>query len=148
MKTKSIVILFILFTGLILMSYLAPKLQEGLTNSGPTADLQYDISKENSSDTESNDDKNSGIIQSGTSLYGPNGEICQILVDEKNKQYLEVRDSITKPPVYYHSTFNKSGAKSPVSTFNKGGSELTIFLQASRKCIKPINTFLVFEEHF
>jgi hypothetical protein len=112
MKTKSLVILFILFAGLVLMSYLAPKLQEGLTNSGPTADLQHDISKENSSDTESNEEKKFGsdIIQSGTSLYGPNGEICQILVDEKNKQYLEVRDSITKPPVYYHydlTTTNK-----------------------------------------
>lgn len=113
MKTKSIFILLFLFVGLVLMSYLAPKLQEGLTNSGPTADLQYDISKENSSNTtESNDEKKFGsdIIQSGTSLYGPNGENCQILVDEKNKQYLEVRDSITKPPVYYHydlTTTNK-----------------------------------------
>ena len=131
MKTKSLVILFILFAGLVLMSYLAPKLHEGLTNSGPTADLQHDISKENSSDTESNEEKKNGsdIIQSGTSLYGPNGEICQVLVDENNKQYLEVRNSITQSPVYYHSTFNKSGAKSEFDKFTgPNGSSAEAYL--------------------
>jgi len=103
MKLNSIVILIILLLGLMLLSHLAPRLQEGLTNSGPTADLQYDVNKEEQPDTKSNDVKSLGsdIIKTGTSLYGPNGEICQVLVNEKNKQYLEVRDSITKAPVYY-----------------------------------------------
>jgi len=101
MKLNSIVILIILLLGLMLLSHLAPRLQEGLTNSGPTADLQHDVNEEEHSDT--NDEKTLGsdIIQTGTTLYGPNGEICQVLVNEKNKQYLEVRDSITKAPVYY-----------------------------------------------
>ncbi len=128
MKTKSIVILFILFAGLVVMSYLAPKLQEGLTgqtdaqnqaeadrksaeaaqvhSKDDLAKLQEAVSNRSDSGNNSNT-TNSSSIQSGTSLYGPNGEICQVLVDEKNKQYLEVRDSIIKPPVYYHSTVNK-----------------------------------------
>ena len=134
MKTKSIVILFILFVGLVLMSIYGTKLREGLIgqtdaqnqaeadrksaeaagvhNKDDLAKLQASISSSGSSSTSStntgtttgSDTRNSGsdIIQGGTSLYGPNGEICQILVDERNKQYLEVRDSITKSPVYYH----------------------------------------------
>ena len=106
MKVNSVVVLTILLLGLMLLSYLAPTMQEGLTNSGPTADLQYDVNEDNKpkKDTKSNDDKTLGsdIIQTGATLYGPNGEICQVLVNEKNKQYLEVRDSITKAPVYYN----------------------------------------------
>ena len=104
MKVNSVVVLTILLLGLMLLSYLAPTMQEGLTNSGSTADLQHDVNEEESSDTKSNDDKTLGsdIIQTGATLYGPNGEICQVLVNEKNKQYLEVRDSITKAPVYYN----------------------------------------------
>lgn len=131
MKTNSIVILLILFAGLVVMSYLAPKLQEGLTNSGPTADLQYDYASEHNEDDTTTNDNNSGsdIIQSGTSLYGPNGEICQVLVDENNKQYLEVRNSITQSPVYYHSTFNKSGAKSEFDKFTgPNGSSAEVYL--------------------
>jgi len=110
MKLNSIVILTILLLGLMLLSHLAPRLQEGLTNSGPTADLQHDVNEEKSSDT--NDDKTLGsdIIQTGTTLYGPKGEICQVLVNEKNKQYLEVRDSITKAPVYYNYDSKKTDA--------------------------------------
>ena len=128
MKTKTIVILFILFVGLVLMSYYGTKLREGLTgqthaqnqaeadrksaeaaqvhNKDDLAKLKASSSTSGSSSGSSSgyETRNSGseIIQSGTSLYGPNGEICQVLVDENNKQYLEVRDSITKSPVYYH----------------------------------------------
>lgn len=141
MKTKSIVILLFLFAGLVLISYLAPKLQEGLIgqtdaenqaeadrksseaaqvhNKDDLAKLQETISNRSGSDSTNT---GSNIIQSGTSLYGPNGEICQVLVEEKNKQYLEVRDSITKPPVYYHSTFNKSGFTGP------NGSSAEVYL--------------------
>jgi hypothetical protein len=119
MKTKSIVILFILFAGLVLMSFYGTKLREGL-NGQADAQIQSEADKKNteaagvhnkddlaklqaSHSNGGSDTKNAGsdIIQSGTSLYGPNGEICQILVDENNKQYLEVRDSIIKSPVYY-----------------------------------------------
>lgn len=125
MKTKSIVILFILFVGLVLMSYYGTKLREGLigqTDAQNQAEAERksaeaaqvhnkdDLAKLNASSSNSSgsssspETRNAGseIIQGGTSLYGPNGEICQILVDENNKQYLEVRDSIAKSPVYYH----------------------------------------------
>jgi len=114
MKVSTIVILTILLFGLILLSYLAPKLQEGLTghnhhkHDGKSATAGK--TQTNNDNTKSNDDKTVGsdIIQPGTSLYGPNGEICQVLVDEKNKQYLEVRDSITKAPVYYTYDSNQT----------------------------------------
>ena len=124
MKTKNIVILFILFVGLVLMSYYGTKLREGLTgqtdaqnqaeadrksaeaagvhNKDDLAKLKASSSTSGSSSGYETRNSGSEIIQSGTSLYGPNGEICQVLVDENNKQYLEVRDSITKSPVYYH----------------------------------------------
>ena len=111
MKLNGIVILIILLLGLMLLSHLAPMLQEGLSNSGSTADAQYDYASDHygnednkSNDTDSKDDTTveSDLIKTGTTLYGPNGEICQVLVNEKNKQYLEVRDSITKSPVYYN----------------------------------------------
>lgn len=111
MKLNGIVILIILLLGLMLLSHLAPILQEGLTNTGSTADAQYDYASNHygneeqpSNDAESKDDTTveSDLIKTGTTLYGPNGEICQVLVNEKNKQYLEVRDSITKSPVYYN----------------------------------------------
>ena len=111
MKLNGIVILIILLLGLMLLSHLAPMLQEGLTNTGSTADAQYDYASDHygneeqpSNDADSNDDTTveSDLIKTGTTLYGPNGEICQVLVNEKNKQYLEVRDSITKSPVYYN----------------------------------------------
>lgn len=119
MKTKSIVILFILFVGLVLISFYGTKLREGLigqTDAQNQAEADRksaeaagvhnkdDLAKLQSSHSNiGSDTKNAGsdIIQSGTSLYGPNGEICQVLVDENNKQYLEVRDSIIKSPVYY-----------------------------------------------
>ena len=47
MKVNSVVVLTILLLGLMLLSYLAPTMQEGLTNSGPTADLQYDVNEDN-----------------------------------------------------------------------------------------------------
>jgi hypothetical protein len=111
MKLNGIVILIILLLGLMLLSHLAPMLQEGLTNTGSTADAQYDYASDHygneeqpSNDAGSKDDTTveSDLIKTGTTLYGPNGEICQVLVNEKNKQYLEVRDSITKSPVYYN----------------------------------------------
>ena len=111
MKLNGIVILIILLLGLMLLSHLAPMLQEGLTNTGSTADAQYDYASDHygnednkSNDADSKDDTTveSDLIKTGTTLYGPNGEICQVLVNEKNKQYLEVRDSITKSPVYYN----------------------------------------------
>lgn len=126
MKTKSIVILFILFAGLVLMSFYGTKLREGLigqTDAQNQAEAERksaeaagvhskdDLARLNASRSESSsgsssgsDAKNAGsdIIQSGVTVYGPNGEISQVLVDENNKQYLEVRDSITKSPVYYH----------------------------------------------
>jgi hypothetical protein len=133
MKTKTIVILFILFVGLVLMSYYGTKLREGvggMTDAENQAEAERksaeaaqvrnkdDLAKLNASRSNSSgsrsgsrsgssssyETRNSGseIIQSGTSLYGPNGEICQVLVDENNKQYLEVRNSITQSPVYYN----------------------------------------------
>jgi hypothetical protein len=127
MKTKSIVILFILFAGLVLISFYGTKLREGYTDAQNQAEAERksaeaagvhnkdDLARLNASRSESSSGSSSGssssyetknagseIIQSGTSLYGPNGEICQVLVDENNKQYLEVRDSIAKTPVYYN----------------------------------------------
>jgi hypothetical protein len=109
MKIKSIFILVILFAGLVLISFYGTKLREGLTdsegltNSGNTADNQFDYDdKKEELENASIQNNGSDIIQSGSSLYGPNGEICQVLVDEKNKQSLEVRDTINAPPVYYN----------------------------------------------
>ena len=115
MKTKSIVILLILFAGLVLISYLAPKLQEGLI--GQTdAENQAEAERKsaaakliNSKNDYKQTDTNavgSDKLQTGTSLYGPNGEICQVLVNQYNKQYLEVRYSIIKPPVFYNYDLN------------------------------------------
>jgi hypothetical protein len=75
----------------------------GVHNKDDLAELNASSSN-GSGSSSSPETRNAGseIIQGGTSLYGPNGEICQILVDENNKQYLEVRDSIAKSPVYYH----------------------------------------------
>jgi hypothetical protein len=126
MKTNSIVILFILFAGLVLMSFYGTRLREGLIgqtdaqnqaeaerksaeaagvrNKDDLAMLNASRSESSSGSSSSYETRNSGsdIIQSGTSMYGPNGEICQVLVDENNKQYLEVRNSITQSPVYYN----------------------------------------------
>ena len=114
MKTKSIFILVILFAGLVLISFYGTKLHEGLTNSGNTSDFQFDYTKkkgelENAVTSTNTNTKTDGsdIIHSGSSLYGPNGEICQVLVDEKNKQSLEVRDTINAPPVYYNYDLTK-----------------------------------------
>jgi hypothetical protein len=117
MKIKSIIILIILFAGLVLLSYLAPKLQEGLI--GQTdAENQAEAERKsaaakliNSKNDYKQTDTNavgSDKLQTGTSLYGPNGEICQVLVNQYNKQYLEVRDSIIKPPVYYNYDLNNT----------------------------------------
>lgn len=102
MKTKSIFILVILFAGLVLVSFYGTKLREGLTNSGNTTDLQFDYNKTKELDSAiTNKSIGSDKIHSGSSLYGPNGEICQVLVNEKNKQILEVRNTINASPVYY-----------------------------------------------
>jgi len=113
MKTKSIIILLILFVGLVAMSFYGEKLREGLTSEGlngqPGEQNQANATQVNSNpvnnqlSSDSNATKyGSDILQSGTSLYGPNGEICKVLVNQNNKQYLEVRDSITKSPIYYN----------------------------------------------
>jgi hypothetical protein len=101
MKSKSIFILVILFAGLVLISFYGTKLREGLTDSEGLTDRVTD-NKETENAVINAKSIGSDKIHSGSSLYGPNGEICQVLVDQQNKQSLEVRDTINTSPVYYN----------------------------------------------